>query len=99
MIETAENLARQFGIPRRAADELAVESHRRAAHAWDDGVFVDEVIPVKVTSARGETTYLERDEGIRPDSDVDTLGRLRPLIAGGSVTAGNSAQQNDAAAA
>jgi acetyl-CoA C-acetyltransferase len=99
MVETAENLASQFGITRRDADELAVRSHRRASEAWDRGVFSDEVISVVVPQRRGEPLTVTRDEGIRGDSSVDTLASLRPIIPGGTVTAGNASQQNDAAAA
>jgi acetyl-CoA C-acetyltransferase len=99
MIETAENLARQYGIGREAADEFSVRSHQRAAAAWADGTFADEVVPVEVPQRRGDQLRFDRDEGIRPDSSVSVLAGLRAITPGGVVTAGNSAQQNDAAAA
>jgi acetyl-CoA C-acetyltransferase len=99
MIETAENVASRYGITREAADEYAARSQRRAAAAWDAGKFADEVVPVQVPQRRGDPVPFERDEGIRGDSTVETLGRLQPIIPGGTVTAGNSSQQNDAAAA
>jgi acetyl-CoA C-acetyltransferase len=99
MIETAENLARQFAISREAADQFSVRSHRRAAAAWDRGLFDDEVVVVEVPQRRGDPLTFSRDEGIRPDSDEQTLAKLRVLMPGGTVTAGNAAQQNDAAAA
>ncbi|WP_405150614.1 acetyl-CoA C-acetyltransferase [Sphaerisporangium sp. NBC_01403] len=99
MIETAENVAREYGITREQADEYAVRSHRRAAAAWEAGAFDDEVVPVQVPVRRGDPVMFERDEGIRPGSDIETLARLRTLVPGGTVTAGNSSQQNDAAAA
>ncbi len=99
MIETAENLAAQFKISREAADEYAVRSHHRAARAWKDGVFTDEVVPVEVPQRRGEAVVFDHDEGIRADSTPESLGKLRPIMSGGTVTAGNAAQQNDAAAA
>ncbi len=99
MIETAENLAAQYGIGREAADEFSVRSHQHAAAAWADGIFADEVVPVEVPQRRGDPVRFDRDEGVRPDSSVSTLAGLRPITAGGVVTAGNSAQQNDAAAA
>jgi acetyl-CoA C-acetyltransferase len=99
MIETAENVASRYGITREAADEYAARSQRRAAAAWDAGKFADEVVPVQVPQRRGEPVPFERDEGIRGDSTVETLGRLAAIIPGGTVTAGNSSQQNDAAAA
>jgi len=99
MIETAENLAQDYAIGRDAADAFAVESQRRAARAWDEGRFANEIVPVPVPQKKGDPILFDRDEGIRGDTDMATLGRLRPLIAGGTVTAGNSSQQNDAAAA
>ncbi|HWJ82468.1 MAG TPA: acetyl-CoA C-acetyltransferase [Nocardioides sp.] len=99
MVETAENLAEQHGISREAADEFAVRSHRRAAAAWESGAFADEVVPVEVPQRRGDPVAFDRDEGIRADSTPETLARLRTIVPGGTVTAGNSSQQNDAAAA
>jgi acetyl-CoA C-acetyltransferase len=99
MIETAENLAKDYDISREAADALSAESHRRAAAAWDAGKFEKEVIPVAVPQRKGEPVTFARDEGIRPDSTAESLGALRPIMKGGTVTAGNSSQQNDAAAA
>ena len=99
MIETAENLARAYGISREAADEYAVRSHRRAAAAWEAGRFADEVVPVSVPQKKGDALRFARDEGIRPDANTDSLAKLRPLMKDGTVTAGNSSQQNDAAAA
>lgn len=99
MIETAENLAGDFAIGREAADAYAAESHRRAAAAWDEGRFAEEVVPVSVPQKGGERVLFARDEGIRPETSVETLARLRPIMKDGTVTAGNTAQQNDAAAA
>jgi acetyl-CoA C-acetyltransferase len=99
MIETAENLARQCGISREAADEYAVRSHRRAAAAWVAGRFDDEVVPVPVPQKRGEPVPFVRDEGFRADCTIESLAGLRPVMPGGTVTAGNASQQNDAAAA
>jgi acetyl-CoA C-acetyltransferase len=99
MIETAENLAADFGISRERADAYAARSHQRAAAAWKAGRFTDEVVPVEVPQRRGDPVLVEVDQGIRPDSTPETLARLRPVTPGGTVTAGNAAQQNDAAAA
>jgi acetyl-CoA C-acetyltransferase len=99
MIETAENLAREFGITRPEADEYAARSHQRAAAAWQAGRFDDEVVPVEVPQRRGDPVLVSRDEGVRPDATPETLGKLRTLMPGGTVTAGNASQQNDAAAA
>ncbi|EHB59209.1 acetyl-CoA acetyltransferase [Mycolicibacterium rhodesiae JS60] len=99
MIETAENLARDYGIGRDAADAFAARSHQRAVAAQQAGAFDDEIIPVPVPQRRGEPVTVDRDEGVRPDTTPETLARLRTLMPDGTVTAGNSSQQNDAAAA
>lgn len=98
MIETAENLAKDYGITREACDEYAVMSHSRAAAAWAAGTFDDELVPVPVPQKRGDPVLFDHDEGYRSDASMETLGALRP-IEGGVVTAGNASQQNDAAAA
>jgi acetyl-CoA C-acetyltransferase len=99
MIETAENLAKDFGIDREAADAFAARSHQRAAAAQESGIFDDEIVAVEVPQRRGDPVVIDRDEGVRPDSTAESLARLRALMPGGTVTAGNSSQQNDAAAA
>ncbi|MFG1204637.1 acetyl-CoA C-acetyltransferase [Xanthobacter aminoxidans] len=99
MIETAENLARKYQISREAADAYAARSQQRAAAAWDDGRMAAEVVPVAVPQKRGDTILMDRDEGIRGDTTAESLGKLRAIQKGGTVTAGNAAQQNDAAAA
>ena len=98
MIETAENLARNYGITREEADAYAARSHRLAAAAWEAGRFDEQLVPVEVPQRRGDPVIFDRDEGVRPDATVETLAKLRP-IEGGVVTAGNASQQNDAAAA
>ncbi|MBL4801059.1 MAG: acetyl-CoA C-acetyltransferase [Emcibacter sp.] len=98
MIETAENLAKDYNITREQCDEYAVMSHQRAAKAWADGKFDDELVPVSVPQRRGEPIIFSQDEGFRADATMESLGKLRPLE-GGVVTAGNASQQNDAAAA
>jgi acetyl-CoA C-acetyltransferase len=99
MIETAETLAREYAISREDADDFAAESHCRAAAAWRDGRFTEEVVPVSVPQRKGDPLPFARDEGIRADSTADILATLRPIMKDGTVTAGNAAQQNDAAAA
>ncbi len=99
MIETAENLARDFAIPREDADAYALRNHQRAAAAWRDGRFDAEVVPVAVPQKKGEPRVFARDEGIREDASIASLTALRALMPGGTVTAGNASQQNDAAAA
>jgi len=99
MIETADNLARDYQISREASDEYAAMSHQRAAKAWADGKFDDEVAPVSVPQRKGDPIVFKTDEGVRPDATVESLGKLRPIEKDGVVTAGNASQQNDAAAA
>jgi acetyl-CoA C-acetyltransferase len=99
MVETAENVARRYGITREESDSFAMSSHQKAQAAWDRGAFDDEVIPVEVPQRKAEPILFSRDEGIRGDTTMDTLARLRPLMTGGVTTAGNASQQNDAAAA
>lgn len=99
MIETAENLARDFQISREACDEYAAASHQRAAAAWREGKFDDELIPVPVPQKRGDPIIFRRDEGVREDATSQSLGVLKAIEKGGVVTAGNASQQNDAAAA
>jgi len=99
MIETAENLAKDHNISRDEADAYAARSHQRAAAAWAAGKFADEVVPVSVSRRKGDPILVDRDEGVRPDSTVETLARLRTVVPNGTVTAGNASQQNDAAAA
>ena len=99
MIETAENVAERYSISREDADELAARSHRRAAAAWQAGKFADEVVPVEVPQRRTDPVLFRQDEGIRADSTAETLSGLRTIVPGGTVTAGNASQQNDAAAA
>ena len=99
MIETAENLAKEYNITREESDAYAVRSHRRAAQAWKDGKFKDEVLSISVPQAKGDPKVFAQDEGFRPDASMETLAKLRPIMKNGIVTAGNASQQNDAAAA
>jgi acetyl-CoA C-acetyltransferase len=101
MLETAENLRREYGIPREEQDEFAVRSHRRAAAARDEGRFADEIVPVTVKGRKSDTV-VDADEHIRPDSTVEKLAGLRPVLGRddpeATVTAGNASGQNDGAA-
>jgi acetyl-CoA C-acetyltransferase len=99
MIETADNLARDYDIGREACDAYAARSHQRATAAWAAGKFDDELVPVAVPQKRGDPVIFARDEGIRSDATAESLGLLRPLEKDGVVTAGNASQQNDAGAA
>ena len=99
MMETADNLAQDYGITREDADAYSMASQQRAAAAWAEGKFANELVPVEVLQRKGPTVVFDRDEGVRADTSMETLGKLRPVHAGGITTAGNSSQQNDAASA
>jgi acetyl-CoA C-acetyltransferase len=97
MVETAENLAKQYEIPRQEQDEFALRSHQRAVAARDSGKFDAEIVPVSIPQRRGDPKIFDTDEGPRGDTTMDVLGRLRPVMQDGCVTAGNASSQNDAA--
>ena len=103
MIETAENLAKDYNIAREEADAFAVRSHQNAAKAWEEGKFADHLVPVEVPQRRGDPVRFDHDEGYRADASIETLGALRAIDLkrdpDAIVTAGNASQQNDAAAA
>lgn len=100
MLETAENLRREYAISRAEQDELAVTSHQRAVSAQKDGILAEEIIPVTVRSRRGEE-IVDTDEHPRADTSMETLSRLKPVLGAqdpeATVTAGNASGQNDAA--
>ncbi|MEV6362559.1 acetyl-CoA C-acetyltransferase [Nocardia asteroides] len=102
MIETAENLRAQFRISRADQDALAVQSHRRAVAAQREGRFEAELVTVTVPRRKGDPLLVRTDEHPRADTDIESLGRLRPIRLGAdpdaTVTAGNSSGQNDGAA-
>lgn len=101
MLETAENLRREYGIGRVEQDELAVRSHQRAVAAQREGRFAEEIVPVTVRSRKGDTV-VDTDEHPRPDTTLEGLAKLKPVLGKGdpeaTVTAGNASGQNDAAA-
>jgi acetyl-CoA C-acetyltransferase len=101
MLETAENLRREYGITREEQDRLALQSHRRAVAAQDSGVFAEEIVPVTISGKHGDTV-VDRDEHPRADTSLESLAKLRPVLLGSdpesTVTAGNASGQNDAAA-
>jgi acetyl-CoA C-acetyltransferase len=99
MIETANNLAKDYGISREACDDYAAQSHQRAAAAWAAGKFDAELVPLELPSRKGPPTVFAADEGIRADATPEALAQLKPIEKDGVVTAGNASQQNDAASA
>ncbi|WP_018127993.1 thiolase family protein [Balneola vulgaris] len=105
---TAENVASKYSVNREDQDEFAYHSHQKAINAWESGRFDEQITPIQVTekkvSAEGEIIEsnftFQKDEGPRGDTSVEVLNKLRAVFkAGGSVTAGNSSQMNDAASA
>lgn len=105
---TAENVAEEYGISREDQDAFSLKSHQNAIKAWEEGYFEEQIIPVEVkhkyVTAGGEVEEssftFSRDEGPRKDTTIEALAGLNPVFKqGGSVTAGNSSQMNDAAAA
>lgn len=104
---TAEEVARQFKISREEQDEFSYQSHMKAAAAWKEGKFKDEVVPVTVKEVyvdaqmkkKTREWVVDTDEGIRPDTTLEALAKLKPVFAqNGTVTAGNSSQTSDGAA-
>ncbi len=96
---TAENVAEKWGITRQAQDELAVQSHQRAAAAMKAGYFKEQILPVAY-KVRGQAVVVDTDEHIKADTTLEKLAKLRPAFKGdGTVTAGNASGINDAAAA
>ena len=97
---TAENVAADFNVSRADQDELAAESHRRAAAATAAGYFKEQILPVEIPGKRGSITVVDTDEHIRPGVSLEDMARLKPAFAkDGTVTAGNASGINDAAAA
>jgi acetyl-CoA C-acetyltransferase len=97
---TAENVAQKYGISREDQDALALESHRRAAHAIEQGHFKSQIVPVVQKTRKGETVF-DQDEHVRFDATADSFSKLKPVFAkeNGTVTAGNASGLNDGAAA
>lgn len=100
MPETAENVAEQFEISRDDQDLFALRSQQRWARAHEDGFFERETVPVRVASKKGESTMFRVDEHPRPDTTLEALNRLKPVVRlNGTVTAGNASGVNDGACA
>jgi acetyl-CoA C-acetyltransferase len=100
MLETAENLRREYAIPREEQDRLALTSHQRAVAAQRSGALAEQIIPTTVTSRKGDEV-IEVDEHPRADTTLESLAKLKPVLAASdpeaTVTAGNASGQNDAA--
>ncbi|MFC7786185.1 acetyl-CoA C-acyltransferase [Rossellomorea sp. GCM10028870] len=99
MPETAENVAKQFGISREEQDHFAYWSQMKAKRAMDEERFKGEIVPVELRDRRGNISIFQIDEHPRPDTNSDKLQKLKPLFQGGTVTAGNASGVNDGASA
>lgn len=107
MLQTAETVAKRYGIPRDQQDEYGVQSQQRAARAATEGRTADEIAPITVTMATGDSkagfsmrdVTVSADEGIRPETTLDNVAAIRPALPGGTVAAGNASQFSDGASA
>jgi acetyl-CoA C-acetyltransferase len=108
MLQTAEIVSKKYGISREAQDAYSLEAQRRTAVAQEKRLFDDEIVPITASMAvadkdTGAVTYrdvrLDRDEGNRPDTTLEGLAKLKPVVDGGVITAGNSSQLSDGASA
>jgi acetyl-CoA C-acetyltransferase len=100
MGESSDEINEELGITRAEQDAWSARSHHRAAAAWASGSMSEEVVPVKVPQRSGGPLVVDRDEGIRPDSSVESLAKLKPVFGReGTITAGNASQISDGAAA
>ncbi len=108
MLRTAEVVAKRYAVPREAQDRYALESQQRTARAQAEGRFADEIVPLAATmlvtdketkAVSRHAVTLDKDEGNRPGTTYESLAKLEPVIAGGTVTAGNASQLSDGASA
>ena len=100
MGDSSDDVNQELSISREDQDAWAARSHQRAAAAWDEGRFADEVVPVEVPQRKGDPVVVDRDEGIRADTTAESLAQLKPAFqADGTITAGNASQLSDGAAA
>jgi 3-oxoadipyl-CoA thiolase len=99
MPDTAENVAEEFQVSRADQDAFALRSQQRAGRAQADGIFAAQIVAVEIPGRKGDVVRIEKDEHLRPDTTAEALAKLKPIRAGGSVTAGNASGVNDGAAA
>ncbi|GAB2849908.1 acetyl-CoA C-acetyltransferase [Actinocorallia aurea] len=100
MGESTERVNQRLGLSREAQDEFSARSHQRAAAAIKNGLLAEEIVPVEIPSRKGDPVVFADDEGVRPDTTAESLGRLRPAFAkDGTITAGSSSQISDGACA
>jgi 3-oxoadipyl-CoA thiolase len=99
MPETAENVAKNYGITREEQDQFAYDSQQKAKEAIGQNRFKEEIVPVRLVDRKGNETWITEDEHPRPETSLEKLGTLKPLFKNGSVTAGNASGVNDGASA
>ncbi len=100
MGEASDGVNAELGITREEQDAWSARSHARAQAGWDSGALAEEVVPVRIPQRKGDPVVVDRDEGIRPDTTPESLGRLRPAFTDeGTITAGNASQISDGACA
>ncbi len=98
MMTWAETAAKEEGITREQCDQWSLQSHQKACAAMESGKFADEIVPVSIPQRKGDPVNVDQDENPRPDTTLEKLGKLKPVL-GGVCTAGNSSTENDGAAA
>ncbi len=98
MINTAENLAKKYSLTREECDAFALDSQMKASKAWENGWFDEQVVPVTIPQRKGEPKVVRMDACVRPDTTMESLSKLKPIMEGGVVTAGNASPMNDGAA-
>ena len=99
MIQTADNVAKQYGVSREAQDEFAFESQRKAVAAIDSGKFTEEIVPVILPQKKKDPIIFTIDEYPKRDTNLEKLAKLKPIFTDGTVTAGNASGRNDGACA
>lgn len=99
MIQTADNVAREYNVTREEQDEFAIASQQKAVAAIDAGKFKDEIVPVVIPQRKGEPIIFDTDEYPKRNTSIEKLAKLRPIFEGGFVTAGNASGRNDGASA
>ena len=99
MIQTADNVARKYGITRKECDDFALQSQRRAISAIDSGRFKDEIVPVVIPQRKGDPVIFDTDEFPKRDTNEEKMAKLKPIFPDGVTTAGNASGRNDGSSA
>lgn len=99
MVQTAENVAKYFGITRQECDAYAERSQALALKGYEEGLYPEHIVPITVPQRKADPLVVDRDEILRPGSSIEALSKLRPVMEGGIVTGGNASPLNDGASA